>query len=608
MPYLKKIEIQENSEEIQYSPFYLMVSQLNAPRTLLKMIEMGWCTDFNETYSVQQITVLMNLIASGIKEDALSVSHPKNAFNVVEQYHASDFSKVILEMMKRGANPWIGTPPQNLYYEDQRSYKTTPNNAISIDAFDQAIHGGFSDVIDFALSLKHAPSIEMLSKRTITGCYQDNYTNKIEVPYIHAAVLNNRFDIVDILLKHGMSLELKDKYGQTPIFYAQNNASLRALIQRKAQIIVRDEQNNLPSKKWKDELTLSVSNEMIRTLQPLLVQNLKNLSEEEKWIIIRERALEILQKGQKGALIDLIKGAGYSIQDLYFESPTHPKHRESLLFHASMNLLISPSIAFHGVSIGLKDSQHDYESIPGIPDIFWAYLATKMAEDRNGLTEIQNQTKEKLSKIIPHFYIQETNKVNLRILQLYITSSLIKRPHEAFSFLIHFFVNNNNKKIEKLINPTTPEQAQFGLNEDPLIFQFFEAMNKEHFLTSIDFLSFWKNSDEKIKIDSLNYASFWKMLKDFEAPRHYYYYNIMNDFWEFIDRKKIQHPSCSLNAEEINDILDFHKSCFEYNQNNQQYSDFGKSWLEKWRLDKSIQKAETNQESSIFPAKPKNRL
>lgn len=50
-----------------------------------------------------------------------------------------------------------------------------------------------------------------------------NFKNNNNQTFLHIVVRNNNFKMVEYLIKNNANLDIKDKWGNTPLFDAQNN-------------------------------------------------------------------------------------------------------------------------------------------------------------------------------------------------------------------------------------------------------------------------------------------------------------------------------------------------------------------------------------------------
>lgn len=564
------------------SPFFVLASQQHVPcEALLVGVRAGWCEDFNEKDPRSGMTLLMNILVEK-SLNHLDVARYGSGSSIVETASPiSSEERLAIELVARGADPWI-------------SCTDSLNEILSIqvDSFDQAIHMGLSHAVQSFLQHPNTPSVENLKARLNLAPWVSGQ----KTPYIHACVHNNRFDLMDILLSNGFDIEQKDEDGRTPLFYARNTEALNGLLKRGSNPVAQDNSNQLATQKWREDLSTAIANEMIRTLQPAMIANLSKMPEKERWPLVRERALEILQKGQKGAMVSLIKGAGLKITDLRFPPLKEGLNHSSLIYQSSMALIEEPSLAFHSVTLALQESDLSYESIPGVPDIFWAMLALRKAEKRNGLEEAQAESLKKLTALVPDL-VDDSQRINGKKLRTWLTLAAIHAPHKALNKFFVNFIDKYTKGFKKISYPTLNEQEQY-LTADPLVLQFSKALIEANSLSSDTFLNALNQSDSETFKTLVSIPMFWTMSLPFLSKDSGYYRSNTTSFWEMIQKHSVQPPVGCLDEQGIKQLIQTLET------NNRAQPELTQAWLEKWLLQQTLQSSTVRSGKST----PKPRL
>jgi len=354
--------------------------------------------DLNEVITVQseQASFLHQLMVCSEKPD-------------LPMLYIKDAQTIIPSLIEEGADPWLALP------------RTHQKETIMVTPFHYAVHGGFSELVELFLKHPNTPNIDELQSMTIQG-----------LPFIHYLVFQTRsgqnceaLSILKTLVNHGMNINQKlnldssDKKLEklkemTPLFLAQSPNVLKALLDLGANPLIQNAQGQLCTEYWElnQNIMPSTTKEMIRDVQPSITRHLTKVPAEQRWPIIRQRSLEIMEQGQKRALVELFKGAELRLEDLFFPG-VRPR---SGLFEASMKLLNDPNMAFHTVNLlsqYSKQSQH--ETLPGIPDLFWACwtlenLLNHGQKKRVGTQELYDKFKSELALERPEFRFSREHK------------------------------------------------------------------------------------------------------------------------------------------------------------------------------------------------------
>ena len=474
------------------SPFFSMVSQhTSSGHALAEGVGLGWCANPNET-DAQGVPLLLHALGNPTRDVLASYDYqPYPASNtMVEEARPLAFfgnATLAFRLLEAGANPW--TPLPGLVNAEPAT----------MDAFDLALHHGMTALAAAFLDHPDAPKAETLMARS-------GGTKTNPVPYLHLAVGNKRLDMVKLMLNTGYDLEQPDSMGRTPLFHAVSKDMLEALLALGANPVAVGRKNELVTQYWKSVLSPAVSNEMTRIVQPAMVGSLSKLPEPARWPIVRERATEILERGQKGALVDLMRGAGLPLDQLDFDNL---KGRHSLLVESSLPLLAKSDLPHHAVMLAFEKTDPALESVPGVPDAFWAWAALSRPSERKGHKEALAVVSKALRNLAPA--LSSTREGATAQLQAWSAKAANHIAHPGLNGFYGWF----SEKNESYNHNHGPLRAPFPNAENPdptpLVLDYLHGLLSSNTL-SYNWFDILNSTPEKIVQDLTHHPLFWECM------------------------------------------------------------------------------------------------
>jgi hypothetical protein len=476
------------------SAFFSMVSQhTGSGHALAEGVGLGWCQNPNET-DAQGVPLLLHALGNPTL-DVLSYRdyHAYPSSNtLVEEARPLDQGNATLarRLFEAGANPWMAMSG------------TLNGEPATMDAFDLALHHGLTALASAFLAHPDAPTVDVLMARKAG-------TQQIPVPYLHLAVGNKRLDMVKLMLNTGYDLEQPDSMGRTPLFHVISKDMLEALLALGANPVSMGKKNELVTQYWKSALSPAVANEMTRIVQPAMVDNLSKLPEAARWPIVRERASEILDRGQKGALADLMRGAGLPLDQLDFDNP---KGRHSLLVEASLALLAKPDLPHHAVMLAFEKTDPTLESIPGVPDAFLAWAALYGTSERKGLKEARDAVSKTLRSLAPA--LSTTKDIATVQLQVWSARAANHVPHRGINFFYGWFAEKNESHTRNhgpVLTLRTPLPDPQNPDAAPLVLQYLHGLMAANTL-SHDWFDILNRTPKDTVMGLTGHPLFWECM------------------------------------------------------------------------------------------------
>lgn len=247
-------------------PFVLFL--LAPPSVALGMLDKKFITDLNEL-SEKNVSLLA-LKASQANpvnhtEDLPTwqnfEEHGENVWNAAGIDGAST-AMLLASMIFQGANPWVMWDTDNHHGSDSLfSFMCLQSNL---------------PLINFLCTHPNLPSVAELEGLRVNAIVEGDHTyynsKPRVVPLLHYLANKGNTDIMDVLLKRGYNPNLKDDDGRTALFYIKQPSVAKHLIERKASVSIKDNNNVGVAEFWANWLSTAAKK---AELNAVVVEQLK---------------------------------------------------------------------------------------------------------------------------------------------------------------------------------------------------------------------------------------------------------------------------------------------------------------------------------------------